>query len=500
MSRQDLGPLPDAGPLDDVRPPRPSSTGIKTMAAPSARTDGCASERSGSTGVSITGMTCRACEVRVGKALKKLPGVSDVKVSATLGTAIIYADVPPTRAQIVQAVERAGYQAAAPAWVSRDRNVWTTAIPVAILVAATAYVAIQSGLLGLAPSAGSHAGVIVALLVGLAAGVSTCMALIGGLLLAISAAHAAANPVAVSTWHGRLRPQLMFHAGRLLSFAIGGGLLGALGSTIPMPPSVLATGVLIAALVMIILGVRLTGVSPKIAGWSPSLPGALGRWVNRDGAGGYTDGRTAAAGAGTFLMPCGFTQAMQILAVSTGSPLRASAIMVLFALGTLPGLLGLGLAAGVAGSRGGTTALRVVGVVVIAFALINVTGAVRSLGVNLSFSSHVTATAISSNVSVTGNSQTVTMTQTTRGYEPADTVVYAGLPIKWVVNATDSYSCSSALRIPSVGVSVNMQPGINSIAVPALSSGTTTFTCVMGMYTGHLIAIPRTTPSAAPTA
>jgi plastocyanin domain-containing protein len=125
--------------------------------------------------------------------------------------------------------------------------------------------------------------------------------------------------------------------------------------------------------------------------------------------------------------------------------------------------------------------------------LINVTGAVRSLGVNLSFSSHVTATAISSNVSVTGNSQTVTMTQTTRGYEPADTVVYAGLPIKWVVNATDSYSCSSALRIPSVGVSVNMQPGINSIAVPALSSGTTTFTCVMGMYTGHLIAIPRTT-------
>jgi plastocyanin domain-containing protein len=132
--------------------------------------------------------------------------------------------------------------------------------------------------------------------------------------------------------------------------------------------------------------------------------------------------------------------------------------------------------------------------------LINVSGAVRSLGVNLSFGSRLTATAISSNVSVTGDSQTVTMTQTTRGYEPADTVLYAGLPIKWVVNATDAYSCSSALRIPSVGVSVNMQPGINSISVPALSSGTTTFTCVMGMYTGHLIAIPRTAPSKAPTA
>jgi copper chaperone CopZ len=227
MSPQDFGPLPDAEPLDDVPPQRLRSPGTKTLAAPGARPDGPTSKRSGSTSVSISGMTCRACEVRVGKALKKLPGVSDVKVSATLGKAVIHADVPPTRAQIVQAVERAGYQAAAPAWVSRDRDVWTTAIPVAILVAATAYVAIQSGLLGLAPSAGSHTGVIVALLVGLAAGVSTCMALVGGLLLAISAAHAVANPAAVSTWRGRLRSQLTFHAGRLLSFAIGGGLLGA---------------------------------------------------------------------------------------------------------------------------------------------------------------------------------------------------------------------------------------------------------------------------------
>ena len=43
------------------------------------------------------------------------------------------------------------------------------------------------------------------------------------------------------------------------------------------------------------------------------------------------------------------------------------------------------------------------------------------------------------------------MTQTPRGYEPADTTLYAGMPTKWVIDATSPYDCSAFLRVPELG-------------------------------------------------
>ena len=81
------------------------------------------------------------------------------------------------------------------------------------------------------------------------------------------------------------------------------------------------------------------------------------------------------------------------------------------------------------------------------------------------------------------------MTQEPRGYVPADTVVYAGLPITWAINATSPYDCSAFLRVPDLGVTANLVAGANSVDLPALKPGTTSFTCVMGMYSGTLVAV-----------
>jgi len=48
-------------------------------------------------------------------------------------------------------------------------------------------------------------------------------------------------------------------------------------------------------------------------------------------------------GALTFLLPCGFTQSMQLLALQSGSMWQGMLIMTAFALGTLPVLFGLGM-------------------------------------------------------------------------------------------------------------------------------------------------------------
>jgi sulfite exporter TauE/SafE len=287
-----------------------------------------------------------------------------------------------------------------------------------------------------------------------------------------------------------LRPHLAFNVGRIAGFAALGAVLGALGSAMSLPTRLLAVVVLAVALVMLLLGVRLTGISPRASGWSPRLPRRLGLVLGVAPAPDrrYSTLRTALLGAGTFLLPCGFTQAVQLYALSTGSWAQAGTVMAAFALGTTPGLLAVASVPEVTAGRRQAEVLRVVGVVVLAFAALNVAGGLNLLGVTGGAGASGATTA-SANVSVSGEVQTVRTTQTPDGYEPATTVVYAGLPIRWVVEGTSPLDCSAYLRVPDLGVSVTLAEGPNTIELPALDQGAVRYTCVMGMYSGTLVVI-----------
>jgi uncharacterized protein len=451
--------------------------------------------------VSLTGMTCASCERRVGKALRRLPGVEDVSVSATRGTAVLRGDRLPDRAAIDAAVRRAGYEPSAPAWVTRDPAVWrTVGIAAAVVAALAALVltlvpgSVMSGL-----TSPERGGLLLVLVLGLTAGVSTCMALVGGLVLGFSAAHSSALAASGRTglpFTTRIRPQLAFNAGRIVGFGVLGVGLGSLGSTMSPPIRVMAVLVLAVAVVMFLLGVRLTGVSPRVAGWSPRLPAGIGRLLGVDTATqrAYSHGRTAVVGAATFFLPCGFTQAVQIYALSTASAVSAGLIMAVFAVGTTPGLLALGSVPEVVQGERQASVLRVVGVVVLAFALVNLSSGVNLLGI--STGSTTTARVASDNVTLADGVQTVRMTQTS-GYEPAETVLYAGVPTRWVIESESPFDCSAFIRVPSLGLQVDLQPGRNTVELPPLDSGTVPFTCVMGMYSGTLVVIDQ--PSAAAT-
>lgn len=450
--------------------------------------------------VPVSGMTCSSCERRVTKALSRLPGVDLVQVSATRGQATLTGRDLPERYRIHEEIRRVGYEPSAPRWLSDDVAVWCHVFIGFLAVAVTAWVAWSTGLTDLpsrlaTPSGG---GLVLVLILGLTAGVSTCMAMVGGLVLAVSAAHAArmaAAGASMPSFGTRMRPYLVFNLGRIVGFAVLGALLGAVGGAFSLPARVTAILIVAVAVVMLLMGVRLTGVSPRLAGWTPRLPAGLGRLLGVDAAadGAYSDVRAALLGAATFFLPCGFTQAVQLYALSTGRPLTAALIMGTFAIGTTPGLLALASVPEIATGDRRIVVLRFVGVFVIAFALMNMVGGLRVLGITIGPDS--TAAALeasgqkaSSNVSVSGGVQTVTMTQTPRGYAPADTVVYAGMPIRWSITGTSSYDCSAYLESPDLGVSVRLQDGPNSADIPALQPGTYTFTCVMGMYTGHFVA------------
>jgi plastocyanin domain-containing protein len=96
---------------------------------------------------------------------------------------------------------------------------------------------------------------------------------------------------------------------------------------------------------------------------------------------------------------------------------------------------------------------------------------------------------VSANVSVAAGTQTVTMTQLADAYSPADTTVYAGIPIRWVIESEAPYTCAAFLRVPDLGVKADLTLGTNTVDLPALNEGTTPFSCSMGMYSGTLTAI-----------
>jgi len=231
--------------------------------------------------VPVAGMTCRSCEIRIERNLRRLPNVERVSASAVHGRVEIVASGRVATADIAAAIEAAGYEVGRTPWFERDGRIWATAGIGLVVLVAFAMVAQATGIGDLASGAGDlgKGGIVVALLLGLAAGVSTCMALVGGLVLAVSASFEARHPATAGDAGvlGRMRPALVFMAGRIAGYAILGAALGALGSSISLPTRLVAILMVVVAIVMTLIGARLTGLSPRVAAWSPTLPVGLAR-------------------------------------------------------------------------------------------------------------------------------------------------------------------------------------------------------------------------------
>lgn len=443
--------------------------------------------------IAVEGMTCRACEVHVTRALERLDGVQRAHVSARRGRAVVHATRVPSWRAIDRALASAGYRRGTPApWLTREASVWRdvglTVLVLATLAALVHVTGAASATDRLA-TLGSSGSLLLVVLLGVAAGFSTCMALVGGLVLAVASAHAEANPDLPA--RAVIRPQLAFNVGRVVGFGLLGAALGAAGSVVGLSGTAVGWLTLAAGLVMAVVGLRLTGVAPRLAqALTLALPARAASFL-RPGAGSYSDVRTAVLGAGTFLLPCGFTQAVQVYALSTGSPGRAAAVMALFALGTAPGLIGVGTLTGLARGRGGARVFRVAGVAVLAFSAVTVTGAVGVLAPGLGAPALVAeaATEVSDNVTIEGGTQVLRVTQVAGGYEPAHSVVQAGTPVRWEIDS-QAASCASAISARDLGLATFLlDPGVNTVDFTPPAPGRYQYSCAMGMYWGSLTVI-----------
>jgi hypothetical protein len=168
--------------------------------------------------------------------------------------------------------------------------------------------------------------------------------------------------------------------------------------------------------------------------------------------------------------------------------------MALFAIGTAPGLLALGGLPHLlpAGSRPAFT--RVIGVVVLGFALVNGMAGLRLAGFSPSIGDVAGgAPAAAPVVAMEDGVQVLRTFQLGTGYMPEEASLYAGVPTRWIVESLEGGSCAIFLQVPSLGLAVTLKPGDNQIDLPALPPGKVAYTCSMGMYGGTLRVVEAPT-------
>jgi len=432
--------------------------------------------------IPIRGMHCASCELLVEEQLKKISGVENVIVNQKAAKAEIkFSGTQPSEEVITKAVQEAGYtvgQREKLPWISRSAADYKDLILAGGILLVIYLIAKWFGLFGL-KVADQGSEITVALLVGLVAGISTCMALVGGLVLGLSARHAELHPEATTSQ--KFRPHLYFNLGRIVGFAFLGGLIGYIGQIFSPSTNTLGFLTIIIGGVMIFLGLKLIEIFPALKDKNVTLPSGIARLfgLNKDTKE-YSHKSALIMGALTFFLPCGFTQAMQLFAVSTGSFWQGFIIMSLFAIGTAPGLLGIGSLSAVFKGRQARLFFMAAGLVVIVFGWFNLVN-----GRNLIGDNSITTAGAVSNL----EAQEVRMTQDSNGYSPNTFTVEKDRPVKWIINSASPYSCASSIVMKKYGISQSLKAGENIITFTPTETGEIPFSCSMGMSRGKFIVV-----------
>lgn len=325
----------------------------------------------------VTGMHCSACPVLIESELQDLPEVSRAQASLKHNTVEVSGEFgDKTLGHVAQdltaELKKHGYSLTP--YRQRHSVSWqdfTLAIPIAAAFIAVFIILQKLGIVNLVTTSNVTYGT--AFMIGLIASVSTCMAVVGGLVLSMSATFAREGD--------KVKPQVLFHVGRLVSFFVLGGVIGALGSAFALG----STGTFIlgflVALILLVLGINLLDVFPWMKKLSPTLPSFLSRHVH--GLKEINHSLTPAlVGVATFFLPCGFTQSMQIYALSTGSFWTGALTMTAFALGTLPVLALISFSSlGIHSKARSGVFFKTAGLVVIFFGLFNLINSLVAAGI-----------------------------------------------------------------------------------------------------------------------
>lgn len=444
--------------------------------------------------VYIQGMHCVSCEKLLDDELGNLPGVVMVRADRKRGIVELdYASFEPDFSKIKEMTSKFGYVAFerknVPVASFNKQNSWKPwvgAFGAVILIIGGFKLFESSAIGGKIGVTTSGVDFGTAFLIGLVASVSSCLVVVGSVVIAFSEKYKGAGG---GFWCGVVKPNLFFHFGRLAGFFFLGGILGLIGGGINISGNFVAIYTIIIALVMAFLGLSVLGLFPDIASLGLRMPRFFSApWSTLKQS--ENPMAPLILGVMSFFLPCGFTQSMQILAIASGSFMRGGMGMFLFALGTVPSLLTLGVTT--SWSRGKNAAIfqKVAGMLILLFAFYTFNSGLALVGVSgnvFSDKNSVGINNIKDQAKADSPVQVIEMHVTSAGFAPNTLHIKKNVPVKWVIKGDNITGCTNKIIVPTLGISQGLLSGDNVVNFIPDKLGEISFSCWMGMVRGKFI-------------
>lgn len=334
-------------------------------------------------------------------------------------------------------------------------------------------------------------------LTGLTSGGIACMAVQGGLLASLIANM----PKGTQTSLQAKYVIGSFLVTKLVAHIVLGFGLGALGSVVTLSLGVRLFFQVLAALFMAATAGNLLQLHPIFRWVSFQPPRFLRRLVYRSSK---SENLFAPIVLGflTIFIPCGVTQAVEVLALTTGSPLSGALMMGAFVLGTVPLFATFGFMTSAFATKFQTQFARVAATILIGMSVWSLNGVLVVVDAPITLQKIIAPVVwffsderFSENGVIgveqqVGEVQKVSLEVTNSGYNPRSLTVRAGKKVELTLASHETYSCALSFVLKEFGISVELKPtDVQSVSFIPTQVGDYTFSCSMGMYSGVLHVI-----------
>ena len=452
--------------------------------------------------INVQGMTCSNCENRIETALGKTTGIFDVKASYASGRVAVTYDEQAIRQETIESiiesmdytiarkpVRARGDMTASPATPgSRAIRIFATGIALAVL-----YIVLRqiSGLpvFNAFPQAEQGMGYGLLFGIGLLTSVH-CIAMCWG--ISLSQCVPQPQPAGSASAASSLRPSFLYNAGRVISYTVIGGIVGAIGSVVSFSGWARGLVAVIAGIFMVIMGLNMLNLFPGLRKLNLRLPRVFARRIYKERQSGA--GKPLIVGLLNGLMPCGPLQAMQLYALSTGSPVEGALSMFLFSLGTVPLMFGLGALSTLLSRRFTKRMLQASAVLVVILGVFMFQNGLGLSGFSLpqlagGNTAGTSASTAPLSANIVDGVQLVTSGLPGGQYEAI--TVLAGVPVKWTIVAPSGSitGCNNRLIIPAYGIEKPLVTGDNVIEFTPDKSGIVPYSCWMGMIRSKITVV-----------
>ncbi len=425
----------------------------------------------------VKGMHCAACEILVSQDIKAIKGVKNAK--ASLKNACVHVEVGsqedlPKISKLNSLFKDAGYTFSdtPDKETPVNKEDFLRVLAIVIIFCITFFILNKNGTLMKLTLTG-NSSLMSYFIFGLAAGISSCAALVGGLLLSLS-----------SSWHNRVLPFVYFNISRLAVFAFFGGLLGYIGNFLTFSMTSTSILTLVVAIFMMIIGFQMVGIR-WFQRFNLSIFGRFHSFdKNADMQNKYLP---VLVGGLTFFVPCGFTLIAQTTVIQSGSFYLGAAQLFAFALGTLP-ILALISFTSVKLYSNPTFSKRFSlfsGLVIIFFALYTLNSQLNVLGLpslsDITFESSRSKPQVESTTKQ-GEIQVMQMEANKLDYFPSQITIKANTKTRWEIFDNGSLGCARAVYARGLYPNViYLKPGMNTVEFVSPKAGTYKISCSMGM-------------------